>query len=48
MDVVPVLAVAELYLVVDASEGESAEERDSRSFLEVAEGYEPMVNHARK
>ena len=43
-----ILAVAELYLVVDASEGESAEERDSGSFLEVAGGYEPMVNHARK
>ena len=43
-----ILAVAELYRVVDASEGEIAEERDSGSFLEVAGGYDRMVTHARK
>ena len=43
-----VLAVAELRLVLDASEDENVEERDSGLSPEVAGGYEHMVIPARK
>jgi hypothetical protein len=43
-----VLAVTELYFVLDTSKDENIEERDSGLSPEVAGGYEYMVTPVRK